>query len=85
MSMNFNKPITLEDQSFIREFMGDKLTAIDESSVLFDASIIQGKEMRAIARRLNQVVEVELNESGEIKIMSDGSRYQVTASGWKKL
>ena len=32
-----------------------------------------------------QPVRVELNDIGEIKEMSDGTKYQVTPQGWKKL
>jgi len=85
MSMNFNKPLTEDNQSFLREFMGEDLVALDQSKALFDTRPINQQAVKHIANELNQVVTVELNEPGEIKTMSDGTRYEVTPDGWKKL
>lgn len=68
-----------------KEFMGDRLEAMDRKMALLNTREFVGSEMSNMARKLNQVVTVELNELGEIKTLSDGTRYQVTPSGWKKL
>ena len=85
MSMNFNKPLTDENQAFLKEFMGEDLVALDRKQALFNSRQINQQAMKHIANEVGQVVTVELNEPNEIKVMSDGSRYEVTPSGWKKL
>ena len=85
MSMNFNKPLSEENQSFIRDFMGDDLVALDQNKALFNAGQVNQQALKHIANELNQVVEIEANAPSEIKTMSDGSRYQVTLQGWKRL
>ena len=85
MSMNFDRPLTDEQQQVFREFMGDRVEAMDKSTALLNTRNFVGSEMSDLARKLNQVVTLEMNEPGEIKTLSDGSRYQVTPEGWRKL
>jgi len=85
MSIQFDKPITEEHQEFIREVMGRQVEVLDDSLMLLKSGIIDQKKMKEIANETNQVVTVELNEPGEIKTMSDGTRYQVTSRGWRKI
>ncbi len=85
MSLNFEKPLSGEDQSFLREIMGERLVATDEKIALFQRGVIDQKKMKAIANQTNQVVSVELNDEGDIKTLSDGSQYLATKTGWKKL
>jgi len=46
---------------------------------------LEHKKMGDLARAAKQPVTVELNEEGEIKEMSDGTKYRVTSQGWKKI
>lgn len=85
MSMNFQNPINKEDQDFLKEFFGDKLEAVDEKTALINTQSFHQSEMKKIANRLNQPVEVELNDVDDIKTMADGTRYKVTPTGWIKL
>lgn len=57
----------------------DDLVALDGRTALFT---IDGQH---ITEMKQQAVTVEVNEIGEIKTMSDGTRYEVTAEGWVKL
>lgn len=88
MSMSFQNDLSEQLQSFIRELFEDqtavKIAAIDHKNVLLQGELLQSK-MKQVANELNEPVSVELNDIGEIKTMSDGSRYQVTKTGWKKL
>ncbi len=85
MSMNFEKPLTDENQSFLREFIGEDLVALDEKTALFNTRNVNQRAVGHIAKMVNQVVTVEINEPDEIKTLSDGSEYQVTPQGWKKI
>ena len=85
MSMNFEKPLTDENQEFLREFIGEDIVALDEKTVLFRTRNVNQQAVSHIADMVNQVATVEINGLGEIKTLSDGSQYQVTAHGWKKI
>jgi len=85
MSINFEKPISEEDQEFLRKMMGDRLVDMDEKTALFHNDIIDQQKMKDIASRSGQTVSVELNEEGDIKTLSDGTQYLATKAGWQKL
>ena len=85
MSVNFEKPLSDEQQEIVKEFFGERLETMDEQTALLNTNQLFGNEMCNLARELNQVVTAELNQGGEIKTLSDGSRYQVTPEGWRKL
>jgi len=51
----------------------------------FETIELETENALKIANTARQPVSVELNEQGEIKTMSDGTKYQVTPSGWKKI
>lgn len=85
MSMNFEKPISEEEQGFIKEMLGDQVKAIDAKTALLEGRVIQQQQMKKIANKLNQPVYVELHGEDEIKTMSDGSQYRVTMSGWVRI
>jgi len=83
--MNFKEDITEEHQSIIKEMFGDEMVAIDERTALFNSRLINQQKMKKIANKIQQPVEVELNDLEDIKTMTDGTRYQVTPTGWVKL
>lgn len=85
MSMNFNKPVNDEALSRIKEIYGDPV-ANDRMTLLFDKmKEIRQPDMKEIANLAGQPVSVEVHEEGETKTMSDGTRYQVTPKGWRKI
>lgn len=84
MSMSFQNELTEDKQSFVRDILKEQVVAIDERTALLKGELLQSK-MKQVANELNEPVSVELNEVGEIKTMSDGSRYKVTKQGWLKL
>jgi len=85
MSMSFKNDLTEENKSMIKELLGDNLAALDNRQALFNNRFIKQQDMKKVANETGQVVEVELNDDGDIKTMADGTRYQVTPQGWKKL
>lgn len=85
MSVNFEKPLSDEQQEIVKEFFGADFAAGDDRTALINSTKFYQREMSDMARKLNQVVTLELNEPGEIITLSDGSRYQVTPEGWRKL
>jgi len=85
MSMFFNKPISDDDKSFIKEMFGKDIAAMDQKTVLLNRRMHLQSEMMKVANQTKQPVSLEINNEGEIKTLSDGSQYRVTKSGWKKL
>jgi len=85
MSMNFTNPVSEEMAARIAEEFGQPVVT-DRKTFLFDnMKQIEGRLMKQIANEAKQPVTVEMHGEGEIKTMSDGTRYQVTPQGWKKL
>lgn len=90
MSMNFNDPMNDEALEMFRQMVdaGDlpQPVAMDDRRALFnDALKMEQKKMGDLARAAKQPITVELNEEGEIKEMSDGTKYRVTSRGWVKI
>ncbi len=88
MSMSFDTPLTNEQSELLNKFLDTKKIAVvaqDDRNVLFDTFSAQRNEMSKLANDLGQPVTVEINNPGEIKTMSDGTKYRVTPQGWKKI
>lgn len=86
MSMNFNEAMNPEVIAMLKEKMGDQIVDMDEHTVLFDnLKVISQPDMRQIANTARQPVSIELNDEGEIKTMSDGTKYKCTVNGWRKV
>ena len=87
MSMSFQDP--LNDEAFakiVKEFGEPVAVDGERKTLLFDnIKEINQLVMKEIANTAKQPTTVELHGEGEIKTMSDGSRYQVTSRGWVKL
>jgi len=85
MSINFDEPVGPEAESMIKELFGDPV-ASDAKTFLYDKQIVLAqKRMTELANKAKQPATVELNSEGEIKTMSDGTQYQVTPKGWRKI
>ena len=85
MSINFNEPVGPEAESMLKKLFGDPV-ASDAKTFLYDQQLVlEQKLMTELAKKAKQLVPVELNSEGEIKIMSDGTQYQVTPKGWRKI
>ena len=86
MSMQFEKPMDEETAKRIKEMFGDNITVMDKKNVLLERlSEIHQKEMKAIANKAEQPVTVNIHDKGDIVTMSDGTKYQVTQKGWRKV
>lgn len=85
MSVSTPSPMTAEMMESLRRTLG-KPVARDERTALYDQmAALTSKQGGDMARAQGEPVKVEMHEVGDIKILSDGTRYQVTPSGWKKL
>lgn len=83
VSVNSKKPTSNAERSAIKEIIG-KPVAGDEKTQLFDKlPMMQPKKMGNLARLVNQVITLELNEIGDVKELSDGTKYEATKQGWK--
>lgn len=86
MSMNFQDPVNNEALAKIMEGFGDKVVAHDNKTFLLaNVDAINQKLMKEIANAAKQPATVELNGDGDVKVMSDGTRYRVTPNGWHKI
>lgn len=85
MSINFKEDLSDSQQAMIQKLFGREVEAMDKRIVLLNTREVLRSDMSEVARETNQVVELELNEEGDIKTLSDGSKYRVTKEGWKKI
>lgn len=85
MSINFQNPMNAESFALMKKLFGEP-AAKDDLTLLYDKlPTINSKDMSAVARAAKQPVTVEAHGPGDIKTMADGTRYQVTPTGWVKL
>lgn len=85
MSITFDHKINSEAFAKLRNAFGEP-AAQDGRTFLFDEMReIKRSTMSEIAKAAEQPATVELHDKGDIKVMSDGTRYQVTAQGWRRL
>ena len=86
MNISFDGPVGPETNKMIRELFRDSLVANDDKTFLLNGQIEpEQKAMTKIANEAGQTMTVELNKEGEIKTMRDGTQYQVTRKGWRKI
>lgn len=85
MSINFERDVSDSTIEKIRECFGDPV-AWDRKQFLFNnMREIRQSEMREVAKTARQPATVEIHGDGEIKTMADGTRYEVTPNGWRRL
>lgn len=85
MSIQFENPMDEETQRRLREWFGPQIAAMDERLVLLNRLELESTKMQDLANRTKGPVVVELHDEGEIKTLGDGTRYRVTAAGWKRM
>ena len=85
MSINFEDPMNEAAKSMMEELFKDRIQAMDERTALLDKMELQQKAMSELATVAKQPVTAEIHPVGDIKTMSDGTKYEVTADGWRKL
>lgn len=85
MSIQFENPVNDAALEKIKELFGEPV-ASDRKTLLFDKmGEIRQYEMKEVANLAKQPATVEIHCQGTIKTMSDGTRYEVTPQGWRKL
>lgn len=85
MSISTQSPMNPEFLKKLEELQG-KPAVSDATTALYDQlCAMTSKQGGDLARAQGEPVSVELNEIGDIRTLADGSRYQVTPHGWKKL
>lgn len=86
MSINFNDDLDQERQDAIQKILGvGNIVAKDKKTILSNLREFDRRLMTEVANAAKQPARVDLHGVGEIKTLSDGTRYEVTANGWKKL
>lgn len=78
-----NQP-NAEATSFMQGLFGNPVAG-DGQSFLYESVEIEPQAMQELAVKAQQPVTVELHAEGEIKTMADGTQYQVTKRGWRKV
>ena len=85
MSISFKKAPTADVIALMRQLYGDP-AAQDEKAFLYDdLRSLSTTGMTALANRAGQPVSAQIHRQDEIKTLSDGTQYVVTAHGWRKL
>ena len=86
MSMNFQDPINDEARELIKDTFLEKIAVQDERTVLLEnVGEIHQKQMKAIANAANQPAVLERHGIGDIKVMANGTKYEATVKGWRKV
>ena len=83
MSMNFREPIS--DEAIERMKAMFDVAHNDKKTFLLRDSSINQKQCSDIAKMTGQISQLELNQRGDIKELSDGRKFMLKAEGWKKL
>lgn len=83
MSMNFRNELT-DKQSDILKDMFD-VSASDKRTFLLNDTAFSSKSCGDLAALTNQVAELELNNIGDTKNLSDGSTHKLTENGWRRI
>lgn len=85
MSINFEQPVNDAVMEKLKDLFGEPAVN-DRKTLLFDRiGTIQQAQMKEVANLAKQPMTVEVHGQGDIKTMSDGTRYEVTPQGWKRL
>ena len=85
MSITFDRPIDAKTLEAMLKLFGEP-AAVDDRTALYDTlKPIIGRKVSALARTAKQPVTVSFHDEGDIKILSDGTRYRVTPQGWRKI
>ena len=87
MSIQFDQPMNEETMQHIRKMFHGKIAVVDDRRVLLDdlKEAFNRRQMSDLARTAKQPVTLNLHGRGDIVEMSDGTKYQVTDRGWKKI
>ena len=85
MSINFQQPPTPESIEMMERMFGKPAAKSDRNFLYDKLEAIDRKQMSDLARTAGQPVDVEIHGEGEIKTMSDGTKYRVTPTGWVKV
>lgn len=83
MSMSFKNALSDEQCQAMEELFNVK--AHDGKEFLLDDSVFDSKKGGDVARMTGQIAELELNNKGDVKELSDGSKYEATEKGWVKI
>ena len=85
MSISFEDPMNDEAREAFYKIFGTEVVAMDERQVLLNKRDFKQSDMKIVANAAKQPAQLEMHGEGDIKTMSDGTRYKVTSRGWQKL
>lgn len=81
--MEFQNELTPAQREIVEALAGLP-EAADGKKFLFNRKI-GDRRVAKIAREVGEAVTAQVVGEGRIETLSDGTRYEVTARGWKKL
>lgn len=86
MSMQFDEAMDEKSKAAIMKAFGDTMAVSDEKTALFD-NLTEEKqeEFEAFPYEIDQNVTTKIHKGGDVVEMSDGTKYQVTTKGWRKI
>lgn len=85
MSISFPQPPSPESIEMMERIFGKPVAKSDREFLYDKIQTLEQKQMSELARAAKQPVTVELHDVGEIKTMSDGTKYRVTPTGWVRV
>jgi hypothetical protein len=83
MSMNFRNELTGKQCNTLKDMFD--VSASDKRTFLLNDTAFNSKSCGDLATLMNQVAELELNNIGDTKKLSDGSKYKLSENGWRKI
>jgi len=85
MSIQCEEPFNDEMKAMMQEMFGEPEVKDNKTALYNDLLELQQQKMKELANVAGQPVTAEFNSIGEIKELSDGTKYEVTNKGWKKI
>lgn len=85
MSVSFEDPVSESVVKKLKDLFGEPVVEDSKTFLLDNIKELRQDRMKALANEAKQPVTVALHSVGEIKSLSDGTKYQVTPKGWQKV
>ena len=83
--VNLPDGTTKTQEDLLRELLGEE-RAFDGHTALYGGALeISQSDMKRLANKTKQAVEISIHSEGEVVTLRDGTQYRMTRDGWRKL
>jgi len=82
MSVTFTRDMTEDEMEAVIDLVGEA-GYFDERRILFDSiHTKESPQLRQLALRLQQTIDIEVNKMGDVRTLTDGTLYRLYLDGW---